>query len=74
MKTRIGVTLLGTEGNVICVMGPSQGANVLLVLKNRFGVLIPAPRDFIAGLTFEDGIVTARGFALEQTRTGGVPA
>jgi hypothetical protein len=55
----IGVELLGSEGNVIRVTGcadfPHPVLNVLLVLDNGSGVVVPALRDFIAGLTFEEG-------------------
>jgi hypothetical protein len=51
----IGVEVLGTEGNVIRLIGCSQGANVLLVLDNGFGVVVPALHNFIAGLTFKEG-------------------
>jgi hypothetical protein len=54
----IGVEVLGTEGNVIRVIGCSQGANVLLVLENGFGVVVPALHNFIAGLTFKEGQLT----------------
>jgi Caspase domain len=55
VQRNIGVELLGTEGNVIRVIGTSPGASVLLVLENGFGVVIPALPSFIAGLTFEEG-------------------
>jgi hypothetical protein len=51
----IDVEILGSEGNTIRVNDRSQGANVLLVLENGSGVVVPALRDFIAGLTFEEG-------------------
>jgi hypothetical protein len=50
----VGVELLGTEGNVIRVNGVTpQGSNVLLVLENDSGVVIPSLPDFIAALSFE---------------------
>ena len=49
------VEILGSEGDTIRVGNRSQNANVLLVLDNGCGVVVPALRDFIAGLTFEEG-------------------
>jgi hypothetical protein len=52
----VGVELLGSEGNVIRVNGaPPEGANVLLVLENGAGVVVPAIPEFIAALRFESG-------------------